>query len=99
MRVDEQIDDNDPFFADADDHNEGEENDNNKRNSGDAQDDIDSKKREGVIEGSNKSLFYDSGSDSDGGKDNETEGRNKDKEAKMIQERNVNEAVNRWYLR
>ena len=29
--VDKQIDDNDPFFADADDHNEGEENEDNKK--------------------------------------------------------------------
>jgi hypothetical protein len=64
--VGKEIDDNDPFFADADDHNEGEENE----------------EGEGAIEGSNKpdKLFYSSGSDSDGVKDNETEGRKKDKD-------------------
>ena len=36
-------------------------------------------------------LFYNSSSDSDGGKDNETAGRNKDKEANMIQEGNDND--------
>ena len=97
MLVGKEIDDNDPFFADADDHNEGEENDDNKSNSGNAQDDNDSKKGEGAIEGSKHSdivaetLFNSSDSDSDGGRDNETEGRNKDKEANMIQERNVND--------
>ncbi len=37
---------------------------------------------EGAIEGSNKpdKLFHSSGSDSDGGKDNEMEGRKKDKD-------------------
>ncbi len=55
--VGKQIDDNDPFFADADDHNEGEENDNNKRNSGDAQDDNDSKKGEGAIGGQTRRCF------------------------------------------
>jgi hypothetical protein len=101
--VGEQIDDDDPFFADADDHNEGEKNYNNENNNGDTQDDNDSKKGEGTIEGSDKpddkserlreteALFYNSNSDSDGGKDNETEGRNEDKEANMIQERNVND--------
>ncbi len=52
--VGKQIDDDDPIFADADDHNEGEKNDNNKNNFGDAQDDNDSKKGEGAIERSNK---------------------------------------------
>jgi hypothetical protein len=72
-------------------------NDNNKNNNGDAQDENDTKKGEGVIEGSNKpedkserlrettTLFYSSGSGS------ETEAKNKDKEADMIQEGNVND--------
>ena len=49
-----QNDEDDPFFADADDHNEGEKNDNNKNNNGNAQDDNDTKKREGAIKGSKK---------------------------------------------
>ncbi len=95
--VGKQIDDNDPFFADADDHYEGEENGDNKSNNGDAQDDNECKKGKGAIEGSTYSdivteaLFNSSGSDSDGRKDKETEGRNKDKEANMIQERNNND--------
>ncbi len=100
--VGEQIDDDDTFFADADDRNEREKNDNIKNNNGDAQDDNDSKKGEGAIEGSNKpedeserlketDLFYNSSSDSDSGKDNETAGRNKDKKADMIQEGNDND--------
>jgi hypothetical protein len=95
--VGEQIDDDEPFFADADDHNEGGEIDDYKSNNGNAQDDNDSTKGEGAIEGSKYSdivtevLFYSSGSDSVGGKDKETKGRNKDKEANMIQERNFND--------
>ncbi len=95
--VGEQIDDNDPFFADADDQKKGEANDNNKSNNGDAQDKNDSEKGERPIKGSKYSdivteaLFYSSGSDSDGKKDKETEGRNKDKEVNIIQERNVND--------
>jgi hypothetical protein len=102
--VGDQIDDDDPLFADADDHNEGEKNDNNKNNNGNAQDDNDNKKGEGAIEGSNKpedkperlketELFYNSSSDSDSRKDNETEGRNKDKKANMIQEGNDNDQL------
>jgi hypothetical protein len=64
--VGKEIDDNDPFFADADDHNQGEKNE----------------EGEGAMEGSNKpdKLFYSSGSDSDGRKDNGTKRRNKDKD-------------------
>jgi hypothetical protein len=68
--VGKEIDDNDPFFADADDQYEGEENEDNKRNNGNAQDDNDRGKGEGAIEGSNKHdrLFHSSGSDCDDGK-------------------------------
>jgi hypothetical protein len=47
VSVGEQKEDKDPFFADADDHNEGEKNDKNKNNKGDAQDDNDTKKGRG----------------------------------------------------
>ena len=57
-------------------------NEDNKRNSSNAQGDNDREKGEGAIEGSNKpdKLFHSSGSDSDGGKDNEMEGGKKDKD-------------------
>jgi hypothetical protein len=66
-------------------------NDNNKNNNGDAQDDNDTKKGEGVVEGSKKpedqhisdkserleetAMLHSDGSDSDSGKDNEMEAK------------------------
>jgi hypothetical protein len=102
VSVDKQNDEDDPFFANDDDHNEGEKNDNNKNNNRDAQDDNDIKKGEGAIEGSKKpedqhisdkserleetAMLHSDGSDSDSRKDNETEAKNKDEDADMIQE-------------
>ena len=79
--VGEEIDYNDPFFADAGDHNEGEVNE----------------EGEGTMEGSHKpdKLFHSSGSDSDGGRDNETEGRKnppqKKQKRKVIESETDNE--------
>ena len=68
VAVGEDIDKSDPFFEVAGDRNEGEE----------------MEEGEGTMEGSHKQdkVLDSSGSDSDGGRDNETEGRNNPPEKK-----------------